>query len=99
MIGASAKNNFNGYVRLFQNVSQSFNELRDEEKLNRQPELVRIKTVDRAGTLQNIFTYYQMPEKRFEELAVLNGMELNERIERGTLIKVVERGSPLNVRR
>jgi len=99
MIGASARNNFNGYVRLFQNVSTSFNELRDPDKLNREPERVRIKTVDRAGTLQQVLAYYQVPEKRFEELAVLNGMELDERIPQGTLIKVVERGTPPNVRR
>lgn len=99
MIGASAKNNFSGYVRLFQNVSTSFNELKDPDKLNREPERIRIKTVDNSATLEKILTGYQIPEKRLEEVAVLNGMELNERVGQGTLIKIVERGTAVNVRR
>jgi predicted Zn-dependent protease len=99
MIGASAKNNFNSYVRLFQNVSTSFNELTDPDKLNREPERVRVRAADRTTTLQQLFSTFRMPEKRFEELAVLNGMELDERVQAGTLIKVVERSGPLNVRR
>jgi predicted Zn-dependent protease len=99
MIGASAKNNFNSYARLFQNVSMSFNQLTDQEKLTREAERVRIKTVEQSGTLQKILASYSVPEKRMEEIAVLNGMELNERVGQGTLIKVVERGTPLNARR
>jgi predicted Zn-dependent protease len=99
MLGASSKTNFNNYVRLFQNVSLSFNELRDQEKLSREPERIRIKTVDRTASLQKVFSNFQVPEKRMEELAVLNGMQLNDQVPYGTLIKVVERGTPLNARR
>jgi hypothetical protein len=31
-----------------------------------------------------------MPEKRREELAVLNGMKLNDAVQQGMLIKVIE---------
>jgi predicted Zn-dependent protease len=99
MLGASAKNNFPNYARIFQSVSKSFNQLTDQEKLGREAERVRIKTVEQTATLQKVFAGYGVPEKRYEELAVLNGMQINERIPAGTLIKVVERGTPLNARR
>ncbi|HYG01776.1 MAG TPA: M48 family metalloprotease [Chryseosolibacter sp.] len=99
MIGASAKQNFDTYARTFQNTMRSFNELTDQEKITRQPELVRIKTIDNATTLQSALTRFQMPQDRHEEIAVLNGMRLNDRLEAGTLIKVIERGTPLTVKR
>ena len=99
MIGASAQQNFNNYGQTFQNTMRSFAELTDQEKINRQPELVRIKTIDQSTTLQNALTRYQMPTNRHEEIAVLNGMHLNDKLEAGTLIKVIERGTPLTVRR
>jgi predicted Zn-dependent protease len=99
MIGASAKQTFNGYANVFQNTMRSFAELTDQEKINREPERVRIKTVDRTTTLQNVLTGFQTPSNRLEELAVLNGMRLNETVEAGTLIKVVERGTPATVRK
>lgn len=99
MIGASAKETFSGYGNSFQNVMRSFDQLTDQEKLNREAERIRIKTIDRATTLQNALSGYQIPDKRHEELAVLNGMRLNDRLEAGTMIKIVERGTPLTVRR
>jgi predicted Zn-dependent protease len=99
MLGATAKANFANYARIFQSVSKSFNELTDQEKLSREAEHVRIKTIGQSTTLQKALASYGMPEKRYEELAVLNGMQINERVPAGTLIKVVERGTPLNARR
>jgi len=32
-----------------------------------------------------------MPADRLQELSILNGMQLNDGVQRGTLIKVVER--------
>lgn len=99
MIGASAKQTFNGYANTFQNTMRSFAELTDQEKINREPERVRIKTVGRTTTLQNALTGFQTPSNRLEEVAVLNGMRLNETVQSGMLIKVIERGTPATVKR
>lgn len=90
MIGASSLQDFNNYFQLFKNTMGGFRELTDSEKLNRQPERVRIKTVEQTGTLAEAFSRYNVKEQRMNELAILNGMNLNDRIERGTLIKVIE---------
>jgi predicted Zn-dependent protease len=99
MIGASAQQTFNTYANTFQNTMRSFAKLTDQEKINREPERVRIKTVERTTSLQNALTGFQMPSARLEEIAVLNGMRLNENVQSGTLIKVIERGTPATVRR
>lgn len=91
MIGASSVADFNGYAQLFQNSMQGFRELTDQEKINRQPERVRIKTVQQTATLGNALSRLGVDQKRMEELAILNGMTLNDRVEQGMLIKVVER--------
>jgi predicted Zn-dependent protease len=99
MLGASARTNFNQYFQLFQNSMRGFADLTDSEKLNREPERVRIKTVQQTGPLSKALAAYRVPEKRMQELAVLNGMQLDEQVQQGMLIKVVERSGPISVKR
>lgn len=89
MLGVSRDQDFNSYYDLFSRSMQSFRQLTDADKLNRKPERVLVKKVAQATTLSQALRAFQMPEKRHEELAVLNGMQLNDRLAAGTLIKVV----------
>ncbi|HPW62123.1 MAG TPA: peptidase M48, partial [Cyclobacteriaceae bacterium] len=68
-----------------------FKELTEADKLNRKPEVIRIKTVPQQMTLQSAFQNFNMQANRFEELAILNGMLLNDKLSKGTQIKVVEK--------
>jgi len=68
---------------------QSFRQLTDQAKINKQPERVRIKTVNQTGTLQQVLRGFNMPDRRMEELAILNGMRLTDQVPQGTLIKIV----------
>lgn len=90
-VGASAPQNFGTYSGLFQSVMQSFKRLTDAAKLNIKPEKIRIKTVAQSMTLQQALQNFGMPQARFEELAILNGMQLDDKLAAGTLIKVVQR--------
>ena len=91
LIGVSGIADFNNYSALFSNTMQNFRELKDASKLNKQPDRVRIKTVNQSITLEQALRQYKVADKRFEELAILNGMELKERISPGTMIKVIEK--------
>ena len=91
LIGVSGIADFNNYSALFSNSMQNFRELKDASKLNKQPDRVRIKTVNQSITLEQALRQYKVADKRFEELAILNGMELKERISPGTMIKVIEK--------
>jgi len=99
ILGASAKANFNSYFEVFRNTMTGFSELTDQEKINREPERVRVKQVQQPGSLSKVFAFYNVPQNRYEELAILNGMNLNDHLDAGTLIKVVERSGPVSVKR
>lgn len=91
LMGMSSPNDFNTYFPLFTATMQNFSALTDPDKLNRQPERVRVKTVQQTATLAQIFRTYNVSDTRMEEMAILNGMQLTDQIQRGTLIKVVEK--------
>jgi predicted Zn-dependent protease len=89
LLGVSKAADFDAYQAAFSNTMQKFRPLTEAEKLNRKPERVRIKTVAQASTLAQALGAFQVPEKRQQELAVLNGMQLRDRLAVGTLIKVI----------
>jgi predicted Zn-dependent protease len=91
LMGVTTANDFNSYADVFSRSMQSFRELTDSEKINRQPARIRIKPVAQSTTLaQAIRANQQATDKQMQEIALLNGMELNDRVEKGMLIKVVD---------
>ena len=91
IMGVSTLANFTKYRPAFLSTMQNFKELTDAEKLNRKPELVRIKTLNQTTTLQSALSSFGVPSDRFEELAILNGMQLSQSVQAGTMIKVIEK--------
>lgn len=90
IMGISELSKFSTYEATFLTTIRNFEELRETEKLNRKPDLIRIKTVPSQMTLQAAFQNFNMPASRFEELAILNGMLLTDKLSKGSLIKVIE---------
>ncbi|RYF91844.1 MAG: peptidase M48 [Chitinophagaceae bacterium] len=90
ILGASPTTTFASYAQYFANTMQSFRKITDQAKINKKPERIRIKTIAANTTLEQALRSYKMPEKRFEELAILNGMQRNTPLSKGTLIKVVD---------
>lgn len=91
LMGIGEISKFPTYRSLMESTMRNFAELRDSEKLNRQPDVIRIKTVPRMMALEEALKTFSMPENRFEEIALLNGMLLTDEIPQNTLIKVIER--------
>lgn len=89
LMGVSDLSKFGSYQSVFLNTIRSFKELRDSEKLNRKPDVIRIKTVPQTMSLQAAFQNFGMPSERFEELSLLNGMLLTDQVSKGMLIKVI----------
>lgn len=90
MVGVSMVGDFNSYYQTFINSMQNFRELKDQAKINKKPERIRVKTIRTTTTLQQALKQYNTPDTRLEELAVLNGMKLTDNVAAGTLIKVIE---------
>ena len=89
MLGVSTQADFNTYSQYFYNSMQVFRELTDISKLNKKPERIRIKTVNSNQTLAQALRSYNVPDRRNEEFAILNGMKLTDNLTSGTLIKII----------
>ncbi len=89
LLGVSSITDFNNYADSFSYTMQGFRPLTDPVKLNKKPERVRIKRVGSGMTLAQAFRQYNVPEKRLEEFAILNGMKLTDNLTQGTLIKII----------
>jgi len=89
IMGISGSADFDAYSQAFSNTMQSFKALTDPAKLNKKAERVQIKTVQQRGTLAQVLRTFKVPDARMEELAILNGMELTDTVEKGLLIKTI----------
>ncbi|MEJ7913807.1 MAG: M48 family metalloprotease [Chitinophagaceae bacterium] len=91
ILGVSSAADFAAYSGTFTATMQSFRQLTDASKLNRQPDRVRIKELTQDATLEQALRKYNVPDSKIEEMAILNGMGRTERVTRGMMIKVIER--------
>jgi predicted Zn-dependent protease len=90
LIGVTSANDFNAYANSFGNTMQNFKQLTDQSKLNKKPERVRIKRAAQQTTLEQALRSNGVPQNRLEEMAVLNGMKLNDRLPAGMMFKVIQ---------
>jgi len=89
-LGVSSINDFNQFTPYFTNTMEGFRQLTDQSKLNRKPERVRVKTVNTNTTLEQALRSYSVNDnKRLQELAILNGMRLTDRVTPGMMIKTI----------
>ncbi len=91
MHGYTTESRFSSDRNNFQNTMENFDHLIDRRLLNRQPDRLRIRRAGRNGTLEQVLRSFGTSRDELEQIAVLNGMELQDSIQRGTRIKTVER--------
>ena len=87
--GMALKENYASYENSFLNTMGNFKALRDPSKINVTPDRIRVKTVASTNTLSAIFRSFKVPSEKYDELAIVNGMELTDTVEKGSLIKVI----------
>ncbi|QHT72036.1 M48 family metalloprotease [Rhodocytophaga rosea] len=91
MMGITSTTNFNNYFNTFNTVITNFRKLNDPEKINRKPDRIRIKSVKRNGTLAQALADLKVHQDKIQELAILNGMQPEDKVESGMLVKVLEK--------
>jgi len=89
--GLALKQDYPQYSNIFQNTMKGFAELTDRSKIEVSPERVSVQEVKKSGKVSDVLRSFNMPTDRHEELAILNGMELTQVIQAGTLIKLVSK--------
>ncbi len=87
--GVSVMSAFQGNIGQFRSVAQGFRAVTDPSILNRQPDRIRVKTVQRNGTLRDALKDNGQADSRLNEVAIINGMELTAPVSKGMLIKTV----------
>lgn len=89
MIGVTSSNMFNNYVPLFTNAMENFKVLTDPSKLNKKPQRIRLKTVTKAQSFEQVLKSYKVEDKKLKQMAILNGFKLSDQIAPGTMIKII----------
>jgi predicted Zn-dependent protease len=87
--GVAAETDFVTYGSIMNSSMTTFSDLTDASKINVKPKKVEIVKVQRAGTLSDAFVYYRVPQKQYNELALLNDIELTDQVQSGKLIKII----------
>ena len=87
--GVSSEADFKTYASSLESVMQSFSRLTDASKINVQPKKLHIQKVTSSGTLADAFKQYNVPQDQMSKIALLNNMELTDKVEAGRLIKVI----------
>jgi predicted Zn-dependent protease len=87
--GVSSQANFNTYLNAMKATMNSFSQVTNPAKLIVKPDYLRVKKVTKASTLAEVFRSYNLPADKFNEYALMNGMELTAQVPAGKLIKIV----------
>jgi len=80
---------FPSFQSPFVNTMSKFNKLTDPAKLNVKPAKLAVKSQNKAATLRSLLTGYGVAQNKLEEMAILNGMNLDETVPANTRIKIV----------
>lgn len=72
----------------FRSVMMGFEKATDPVVLNKKPARLSIKQAPKSGTLASVLTALGTKQERREELALLNGMTLEDRVAQGDWIKI-----------
>ncbi|PSL32488.1 M48 family metalloprotease [Dyadobacter jiangsuensis] len=87
--GVASVGNYAANASQFRSVAQGFKSVSDPNILNRQPERIRIKTAQREATLRDLLKDNNQPDGKLDELAIINGMALTDKVTKGTLFKTL----------
>ncbi len=85
--GLSEQQNFNNYISTFKRTMTNFDNLTDRSKINVVPTRIAVKEVPQTATLEQTLRSLNASNRDFEELAIVNGMQLSDQVTRGMLIK------------
>jgi predicted Zn-dependent protease len=88
--GISSAADFNTYFKAFESTMANFTTLTNQTILNIKPDRIKVITINSASvSLNDAFKYYNVPQDKFQEMALLNDLELNHTLQKGDRIKVL----------
>lgn len=91
--GMALKADFNSFFQTFKQTMNGFKQLTDPNKLNRQPDVLRVKTVPGNMTFAQAMNKFGVPTNKVADYAILNNMKSTDQLQSGALVKIVERAT------
>ncbi|RPJ20606.1 MAG: hypothetical protein EHM26_05265 [Desulfobacteraceae bacterium] len=90
--GLSSPSVFDKHLNTFERTMKGFKELSDPKRISVTPDRIRLRTTKTAGTVESSLRSMGIPKDDLDDIALLNGMELNENLPANTMVKVIEKG-------
>jgi predicted Zn-dependent protease len=87
--GISTETDFTTYRPHIEATLSSFNRLTDPAKINVKPKKIMVRAASDPGSLSQVLASLGVPEKDMKELALLNNMELTDKVDKGRLLKLI----------
>ena len=97
-IAATTPQSFSKYESVANTVARGFERLTDPARLNVEPKRIQVVEVRTSKTLRDALGSSGVAPDTMEEHAVLNGMELSEKVPAGTLIKIISSNAAITRR-
>jgi predicted Zn-dependent protease len=92
-LGYSAQQDYPGYEVAFKTTMNGLRSLSDRNKLNRQPDRIKVRKVPSNTTLESALKSFGINGDDLQKHALLNGaMPLNTQVQAGMLLKTVVQG-------
>jgi predicted Zn-dependent protease len=88
-LGYTEQARFDGYSRVFDQTMGRFNNLTDSGKINVKPERLDIRRTTTQGSLRQALGRFGGSAAKLEDLAILNGMKLDDAVPGNAFLKVV----------
>ncbi len=90
--GLCGVSQFKGYVPTFESTMRGFGRLTDPRRLNVKPDRIRVVPAPHDGFMRQILEELGTPGTKLAQWAIMNGMTLEQPVQAGKLIKIVEKG-------
>jgi predicted Zn-dependent protease len=88
--GLSLQKDFKSFQSALERSMTGYQRLTDQNKLNRKPDRLHIKQAPHTATLSELLAGFGInSSEALEEHAIVNGIQLSDRVEAGTKIKVI----------
>lgn len=87
--GLTTYDKYNTYEPLFSSTLRGFKQLTDPKKLNVKPKKLVVNTVKQDGSARQILTTFGVKADELETVAIVNGINLNDRLKAGSKIKII----------
>jgi predicted Zn-dependent protease len=92
ILGMTRESSYRRYRDTFLRVIASYDRLRDRKALDAEPLRIRLYRVPESMRLEEALVRAGVDGRLLPELALVNNRELEDVVEAGTLLKIVERG-------